>query len=239
MTGSSLSAPALKKHKKTVWYFLIGVIYLLASFSMMMHTGTHRDEGGRSSASSTVLLTPEKHHFIQQSKQNTLNATISSHKTKRYNRLKDPWIMEERKNLVETFYSAQKKKGRQLLLQPADDRGPVLDFLVAGWPKCGTTTLEANLGAYAPMPVSDICVPLNTLVWYAYVNWPQEYDPDGVKPLRGNKCPNDVDNAREITTYLPKTKIILGIRHPITWFQSFWNMLARSKSVTKRSYHAC
>ena len=23
---------------------------------------------------------------------------------------------------------------------------------------------------------------------------------------------------------LPKTKFIIGIRHPITWFQSFWKM---------------
>jgi hypothetical protein len=95
--------------------------------------------------------------------------------------------------------------------------------------KCGTTTLEANLGELAPLPIADVCVPVHQTVYYAYKNWPGEYDPNATKPLRGTKCPTYVENAQEVTKYLPKTKMIIGIRHPIAWFQSFWNMLAKSK----------
>ena len=142
------------------------------------------------------------------------NVQSQLQKTK-YNLLEDPWV-EDRQKLLESFYAEERdEEGRQALRSPADDRGPVLDFLVVGWPKCGTTTLEANLGAFAPMPVADICTPMNVAVWNAYTSWPKTYGAD--KLLRGNKCPNYVDHMLEITTHLPKTKLIFGIRHPVTW----------------------
>lgn len=130
----------------------------------------------------------------------------------------------------------------------SDRSGPILDFVIAGWPKCGTTTLQANLGRYAPMPIADVCTPIHKTVWYAYKLWPQQYgkaendgdddrndDGDGrneqavdallAKPLRGTKCPQTVNvlELRDYSKFLPKTKVIVGIRHPVLWFMSFWN----------------
>ena len=108
----------------------------------------------------------------------------------------------------------------------ADKDGPIIDFAVVGFPKCGTTTVEANLGQIAPLPIGDICTPVHQTIYYAYKNWPKKYGSES-KVLRGTKCPAFIDGAwlKEWSLYLPKTKLILGIRHPVLWFQSFWNML--------------
>ena len=113
----------------------------------------------------------------------------------------------------------------------ADKQGMVLDFAVIGYPKCGTTTMIANLGQLAPIPAADICTPLHKTVWYAYHNWPREHGLD--KPYRGVKCPAMIDSfgvgspiLRDLSKYLPRTKLIVGIRHPVKWYSSFYNMQA-------------
>ena len=43
---------------------------------------------------------------------------------------------------------------------------------------------------------------------------------------RGYKSPNDVGNLRAvriIREYFPKTKLLVGMRHPVLWFESFYN----------------
>eukprot|EP00977_Amphora_coffeiformis_P022824 scaffold11639_cov172-Amphora_coffeaeformis.AAC.1 len=182
---------------------------------------------------------------------------------KKNNILHDPWIHIRRNRYLTWFVDEENGGGK--LKENADSEGPILDFVVAGWPKTGTTTLEANLGrtGLAPMPIADVCTPVHQQVYYAYVNWPREYgnvtenvdeneearrrrlslppffdgkkglDPTSnfstiveEKPLRGTKCPKYVHNFAELDKYLPRTKMIVGIRHPVLWFQSFWNMLA-------------
>lgn len=73
------------------------------------------------------------------------------------------------------------------------------------------------------MPIADVCVPVHQTVYYSYKNWPRDFGEE--KVLRGSKCPSYIYNMKEVSTYLPKTKAIMGIRHPVLWFQSFWNML--------------
>lgn len=114
----------------------------------------------------------------------------------------------------------------------ADANGTILDFVIAGFAKCGTTTMEGNLGALAPMPLKDVCTPLANTISYAYRNWPKAYpDKDGrndTKLYRGTKCPVFVHNLSSWSRNLPRTLIIVGIRHPVLWFQSFWNMQAQN-----------
>ena len=113
----------------------------------------------------------------------------------------------------------------------ADKDGMVLDFAVIGYPKCGTTTMIANLGNIAPIPAADICTPVYKTVWYAYKNWPGEYGQE--KLMRGVKCPSIIDGfsvgppiLKDFSKYLPRTRLIVGIRHPVLWYQSFYNMQA-------------
>jgi hypothetical protein len=100
---------------------------------------------------------------------------------------------------------------------------------VSGFAKCGTTSMEGNLGNIAPMPIADVCTPIHQTVYYSYKNWPKEYNirngTEVNKILRGTKCPRLVNSLDEISKYLPKTLVIVGMRHPVMFFQSFWNML--------------
>jgi len=125
------------------------------------------------------------------------------------------------------------------LRENADKDGPILDFVIAGFPKCGTTAMMTLLSSITPMPGSvDVCTPLKSTVWYAYNLWPKEHTYDNsteghhfqfidTKPLRGSKCPYYVESKndrRDFARSLSKTKLIVGIRHPVKWFQSFLNM---------------
>lgn len=57
--------------------------------------------------------------------------------------------------------------------------------------------------------------------------------------LRSLKCPAGVeypDMFATLATYFPKTPIIIGLRHPVLWFESFWNYRVtkqRVKFITK------
>lgn len=130
------------------------------------------------------------------------------------------------------FVNSTKKTGKKARLKvDADEDGPIIDFLVAGGPKCGSTTMIANLARIAPVPVADSCAPIHQLVYYSYKLWPDKYPPnedggDGMKIYRGVKCPQYVEQLKQVSRRLPKTKLIVGIRHPVLWFQSFWNMQA-------------
>jgi len=153
------------------------------------------------------------------------NATINA--TYNYTQRVGPSRNDYRESRSAMFDSWFKdSKGKQVLIENADKNGPILDFVIAGYPKCGTTTVQANLAHLAPMNVGDICTPPSPTVYYAYQNWPDKYGKQ--KPLRGSKCPLYLEstNMKEFSKSLPRTKIIIGIRHPILWFQSFWNMQA-------------
>ena len=137
------------------------------------------------------------------------------------------------------FYSWYKGNSTDVLIKNADDKGPILDFVIAGFPKTGTTTLMANLGRLAPMDIQDICTPVHQTVYYSYMNWAKKYGED--KILRGSKCPAYLRIGASksnwlvaYSKYLPKTKLIIGIRHPMKWFKSFWDMqLSNNGKVTR------
>jgi hypothetical protein len=46
------------------------------------------------------------------------------------------------------------------------------------------------------------------------------------KIARGLKCPRQLESPRamlSLSRYFPNTKIIVGVRHPVLWFESFYN----------------
>jgi len=49
------------------------------------------------------------------------------------------------------------------------------------------------------------------------------------KDYRGSKCPAQILDLQSISKFIPKTKVILGIRHPLLWFKSFWDMQASNQ----------
>ena len=89
------------------------------------------------------------------------------------------------------------------------------------------------------MKVKDFCVPeMTKLLSYLYKVWPEKFPEildgpdrylgsDTSLHLRGAKCPRFVSDPKLLLKYgprYPKTKIIIGMRHPVKWFTSFFNM---------------
>jgi len=146
--------------------------------------------------------------------------------------------------------------GTGLLKKNADRHGPVLDFVIAGFPKCGTTAMMRTLSSVTTMPSAmDVRTPIRKVVWYSYQSWPIEYGGNGKavtgeddnadaddaalwtynkeKPLKGTKCPYYLESPdlNDIAEQLPKANLIVGIRHPVLWFQSFANMVRNMRNV--------
>jgi len=109
-----------------------------------------------------------------------------------------------------------------------------LDFFIAGFPKCGTTTLLHAFRNHPETAIGD--VEYCSLCCY---NGGQEDESiiadlmshlDGlttsVSIKRGIKCPTGIKDAlgvSRVVKYLPDTKIIIGMRHPVLFFQSYYN----------------
>jgi hypothetical protein len=141
-------------------------------------------------------------------------------------------------NRTQHFLSWFEQNNTGKLKPNADADGPILDFVIAGFAKCGTTTMQANLGLIAPMPVADVCTPPAQTVYYSYNNWVEKYQEKNgtTKIFRGTKCPQFVQGQwlQDYSKHVPRAKVIVGIRHPMRWFQSFWNM-QMGNLLTKKS----
>ena len=115
---------------------------------------------------------------------------------------------------------------------------PRLDFAILGHAKCGTSTMMTWLSQHPEV----LCFPneVTTL---------QQGDPDAFAEelqqlLSENndtnkiktcyKSPSDVESRpalRILRTVWPDTKLIVGIRHPIRWFESFYNFRIQNFGV--------
>jgi hypothetical protein len=104
-----------------------------------------------------------------------------------------------------------------------------LDFFVAGFPKCGTTTLLKTFEAHneTVVPPKEECS-LNLVdqddVAYAHIKNALHTTNPNVK--RGIKCPFGLTTTSAIERledWFPSTKLIYGLRHPVYFFQSFYN----------------
>jgi hypothetical protein len=103
----------------------------------------------------------------------------------------------------------------------------LLDFAVVGFPKAGTSTLMLYLQKQHKsifMFDQERCemgynqqVPLLVDLYKNY---------QGPHLKMGIKCPRDLEVSLALAnyrTFFPKTKFVVGLRHPILWFQSFYN----------------
>lgn len=106
----------------------------------------------------------------------------------------------------------------------------LLDFAIIAHPKCGTTSLLKWIGHHDEVQMHEHEVHSLTN------NKPAElvslmYDlPPGSNYKRGYKAPNDLrsdDALQAIQSYWPQTKLIIGLRHPVKWMESFYNFRSR------------
>jgi hypothetical protein len=108
-----------------------------------------------------------------------------------------------------------------------------LDFFIAGFPKCGTTTLLYAFAAHGDTEISreercsisDALMSDTTAISKIDTEVLAELN-QSIHVKRGMKCPNGIKNARSIERlhmHSPGAKVIIGVRHPVHFFQSFYN----------------
>jgi len=106
-----------------------------------------------------------------------------------------------------------------------------LDFAVIGFPKTGTSFLLEVLGNHAEieMPPEEFCDIDKDNGEVQIKNWLQSVQSNlkASSPLRyGIKCPVMVRTTHAITNLVnmsDRTRLIVGVRHPVRWFESFYN----------------
>jgi Sulfotransferase domain len=115
----------------------------------------------------------------------------------------------------------------------------LLDYAVIGFAKCGTTTLSLWLDSHPeisdfPMEVWDLYHGMEVKFIKRLYEKVMEEASGGVNQRRihGYKCPGDITHDRPLQTlreHFPKTKLIVSMRHPLLFFQSFYNYRASIK----------
>jgi hypothetical protein len=102
----------------------------------------------------------------------------------------------------------------------------LLDFGIIGFPKCGTTTMMHWLGSHPEIgALQREIMALQRQHPARLLRYILNELPEG-KLIRGYKSPNDVEDQRalnKLAQHYPKTKLIVGLRHPVLWFESFYN----------------
>ena len=107
----------------------------------------------------------------------------------------------------------------------------LLDFAIVGYPKAATTTTLMWLANQTEIQMYD------HEVYHLKDGEPAEMVrqmyalPEGDHYKRGYKAPRDIHNPRALNAfakYFPKTKLIVGLRHPVLWFESFYNYRTRN-----------
>ena len=107
----------------------------------------------------------------------------------------------------------------------------LLDFAIVGYPKTATSTKVRWLASQKEVQMYD------HEIYHLKDGEPAEMVrqlyalPEGDHYKRGYKAPRDVHNVRAIEAFakhFPKTKFIIGVRHPVLWFESFYNYRTRN-----------
>ena len=108
----------------------------------------------------------------------------------------------------------------------------LLDFAIIAFPKSGTTFMKDYLQSSSETWLfkKEFCIKnkddLQQFVQIYYKMHVRLKQSNNGKTIKfGLKCPgvlyrNDIQIYRE---YFPTTKLIIGLRHPVSWFESFYN----------------
>lgn len=114
-----------------------------------------------------------------------------------------------------------------------DDSVKKLDFFVSGFPKCGTTTLLRTFEQHAEtaMPPNEECALdqefQDDRAYARLMNSLKNATTNNTTHVkRGIKCPSGLTTPKGIERledWFPHARLIFGLRHPVLYFQSFYN----------------
>ena len=117
-------------------------------------------------------------------------------------------------------------------VKPGADLRFLLDFAIVGFAKSGTSAISRYLRALGVSILPEECCYLVVnktakLTRYLYQALPHDMREDRMP--RGLKCPQDLSSDLSLPNYeryFGQTKLIVGIRSPLSFFQSFYNFRA-------------
>jgi len=157
--------------------------------------------------------------------------------------------VERQKKALEEENSQLKSKMHPMNSSQPSGGSPPLDFFIMGFPKCGTTSLMVLFDNWKSLKIvspEDSIRPLEfpiakrdqtkTLIdkiadssrKFPTVKFGIKW-PTAVRNVHAVRVLTDLD-ARHSAT-----KLIIGLRHPITWFESFYNFRTRTLSLPNAS----
>jgi hypothetical protein len=110
----------------------------------------------------------------------------------------------------------------------------LLDYVVAGFPKAGTTTLGSWLKSHPSIKSTkreeyyiwdkDMNSTVRSLYNDLFLPWQQDENP--IQMLKGFRCPHQIHTEygiKMLTEVFQESKLIVSVRHPVSWFQSYYN----------------
>ena len=106
----------------------------------------------------------------------------------------------------------------------------LLDFAIVGHPKTATTFTLGWLDSHREVQVYNY--ELHSLQRGNPAELVRQLYalPEGSQYKRGYKAPRDIMNPkvlRAFSKHWPKTKLLVGVRHPVRWLESFYNFRVR------------
>lgn len=106
--------------------------------------------------------------------------------------------------------------------------GIPLDFLVAGFPKSGSTSLLHLFAQHQETSVApiEVCAFHTDMSITKLSSILSEFPLKSPSMKRGIKCPTSVWDAKglvKLSALKRDLKLIIGVRHPVFWFQSYYN----------------
>eukprot|EP00586_Coscinodiscus_wailesii_P014832 CAMPEP_0172501556 /NCGR_PEP_ID=MMETSP1066-20121228/150883_1 /TAXON_ID=671091 /ORGANISM="Coscinodiscus wailesii, Strain CCMP2513" /LENGTH=174 /DNA_ID=CAMNT_0013276389 /DNA_START=26 /DNA_END=547 /DNA_ORIENTATION=- len=129
------------------------------------------------------------------------------------------------------YYITNQRTNTNNLIQ--NNNKTPLDFAIIGFPRCATTTFMHYLNTeHIWTPREEKCRTRRNndnndggdLSQYLATHAPR-----GTSTKRGIKCSRA---ALSVTTllwyrdYFSETRLMIGVRHPVTWFESYYNFVA-------------
>ena len=114
-----------------------------------------------------------------------------------------------------------------------EDDVPLIEFAVTGFPKTGTSYLLRHLlnTEETFMGEEEHCLSSSGISTKISMYRRGRMTEDGTTRIKnGLKCPRDLEDVHGLANYekfFPSTNFIVSLRHPILWFQSFYNYKVR------------
>lgn len=119
----------------------------------------------------------------------------------------------------------------------------LLKFAIVGHGKCGTTSISQWLAGHAEVHVPDdevLALSVGTHAQFLHRLYMEYKRNSGEQRIHGYKNPGEIripQSVRFLNKRFPRTVLVVGIRHPVPWFESLFNFKVQNLPEHLPSHH--